>query len=279
MSICVGAFVLARAGLLDDRPATTHWAYCDEFADLFPAVKLDPAALYVDDGDVLTSAGLSAGFDLCLHIARRELGVSPAAELARWNVTPPHRSGGQAQYIPDPLAGGSFQGGLAATLAWVTRDPAVAPDVSAMAAHALMSERTFIRRFKQEVGTTPRRWLDAQHTVRARELLETRTCQSKWWPSGPVSAVSPHCGRICVPRPVRPRRTIDDRYAVDVCSPVPLGCEVGMTRQRGARAFRPRTGFRGDGLESCSIPINTRRERLRKSAKILAGSKATPPGR
>ncbi|WP_338769635.1 helix-turn-helix domain-containing protein [Nocardia vulneris] len=173
VSICVGAFVLARAGLLDDRPATTHWAYCDEFADLFPAVKLDPAALYVDDGDVLTSAGLSAGFDLCLHIARRELGASPAAELARWNVTPPHRSGGQAQYIPDPLAGGSFQGGLAATLAWVTRDPAVAPDVSAMAAHALMSERTFIRRFKQEVGTTPRRWLDAQHTVRARELLET----------------------------------------------------------------------------------------------------------
>ncbi|KAA8890313.1 helix-turn-helix domain-containing protein [Nocardia colli] len=173
VSICVGAFVLARAGLLDGRPATTHWAYCDEFADLFPAVELDPTALYVDDGDVLTSAGLSAGLDLCLHIARRELGASPAAELARWNVTPPHRAGGQAQYIPDALAGSGFHGALAATMAWATQNPAAAPDVSALAAHALMSERTFIRRFKAEVGSTPRRWLDAQHTVRARELLET----------------------------------------------------------------------------------------------------------
>ncbi|MFI9405332.1 GlxA family transcriptional regulator [Nocardia sp. NPDC052316] len=173
VSICVGAFVLARAGLLDGRPATTHWAYCDEFADLFPAVELDPSALYVDDGDVLTSAGLSAGLDLCLHIARRELGASRAADLARWNVTPPHRAGGQAQYIPDALADNGFHGGLAATMAWAARNPIAAPDVSALAAHALMSERTFIRRFKAEVGTTPRRWLDAQHTMRARELLET----------------------------------------------------------------------------------------------------------
>ncbi|WP_458690524.1 GlxA family transcriptional regulator [Nocardia tengchongensis] len=172
VSICVGAFVLARAGLLDGRPATTHWGYCDLFADLFPAVRLDPHALYVDDGDVLTSAGLSAGLDLCLHIVRRELGASAAAELARWNVTPPHREGGQAQYIPDsrtrPVADG-----IAATLAWAAADPAAAKDVSALAKHALMSERTFIRRFKTEVGTTPRRWLEAQRTARARELLES----------------------------------------------------------------------------------------------------------
>ncbi|MFB7876911.1 GlxA family transcriptional regulator [Nocardia sp. NPDC056064] len=172
-SICIGAFVLAQAGLLDDRPATTHWAYCDEFAQLFPAVKLDPAALYIDDGDILTSAGLSAGLDLCLHIARRELGASAAAELARWNVVPPHREGGQAQYIPQAMSGTDPRGGLAATLAWAVANPAAAQDVSALAAHALMSERTFIRRFKAEVGTTPRAWLDAQRVGAARELLET----------------------------------------------------------------------------------------------------------
>ncbi|MFE7742970.1 GlxA family transcriptional regulator [Nocardia sp. NPDC057455] len=175
VSICVGAFILAEAGLLDGRPATTHWAYCGEFAELYPAVKLDPTALYVDDGDVLTSAGLSAGFDLCLHIVRRELGAHAAAELARWNVTAPHREGGQAQYVPDRPGAAAAGGGLAATLAWAVAEPAAAVDVSALAAHALMSERTFIRRFKAEVGTTPRRWLDAQRTARARELLET-TC-------------------------------------------------------------------------------------------------------
>ncbi|MET9024889.1 helix-turn-helix domain-containing protein [Nocardia sp. NPDC004168] len=172
VSICVGAFVLAEAGLLDGRRVTTHWAYCDEFAELYPAVRLDPTALYVDDGDVLTSAGLSAGLDLCLHIVRRELGAHAAAELARWNVTAPHREGGQAQYIPDAPAART-EGGLAATMAWAVAEPAVAVDVSALAAHALMSERTFIRRFKAQVGTTPRRWLDAQRTARARELLET----------------------------------------------------------------------------------------------------------
>ncbi|WP_280243817.1 GlxA family transcriptional regulator [Nocardia abscessus] len=173
VSICVGAFILAEAGLLDGRPATTHWAYCGEFAQLYPAVRLDPTALYVDDCDVLTSAGLSAGLDLCLHIVRRELGAHAAAELARWNVTAPHREGGQAQYVPNAPGIAATDGGLAATLAWAVAEPAAAADVSALAAHALMSERTFIRRFKAEVGTTPRRWLDAQRTARARELLET----------------------------------------------------------------------------------------------------------
>ncbi len=173
VSICIGAFILAEAGLLDGRPATTHWAYCDEFAARYPAVKLDPTALYVDDGDVLTSAGLSAGLDLCLHLVRRELGARAAAELARWNVTAPHREGGQAQYIPDHSSAHEVASGLAATLAWAIAEPEAAVDVSALAAHALMSERTFIRRFKAEVGITPRRWLDAQRTTRARELLET----------------------------------------------------------------------------------------------------------
>ncbi|MFI6171162.1 GlxA family transcriptional regulator [Nocardia sp. NPDC051052] len=212
VSICVGAFVLGWAGLLDGRPATTHWAYCDEFTVLFPAVKLDPTALYVDDGEVLTSAGLSAGLDLCLHIARRELGAGPAAELARWNVTPPHRAGGQAQYIPDALPSSGFHGGLAATMAWAVRHPAAAPDVSALAAHALMSERTFIRRFKAEVGTTPRRWLDAQHTGRARELLETTdlpievvAAQSGF---GSVTALRTHLRAATGTTPVDYRRSL-----------------------------------------------------------------------
>ncbi|QIS16634.1 GlxA family transcriptional regulator [Nocardia arthritidis] len=173
VSICIGAYVLAEAGLLDGRPATTHWAFCDDFAARYPAVRLDPGALYVDDGDVLTSAGLSAGWDLCLHIVRKELGAAIAAELARWNVRPPHREGGQAQYLPNPRQRNDIHDSLAPTLAWAAADPAVELAVPDLARHALMSERTFIRKFKAEVGTTPRRWLDAQRAARARELLET----------------------------------------------------------------------------------------------------------
>lgn len=176
VSICIGAYVLAAAGLLDGRPATTHWAFCDDFARQFPAVEVDPRALYVDDGDVLTSAGLSGGWDLCLHIVRRELGAAVAAELARWNVRPSYREGSQAQYIPpaprDPESG-VLSGRLAATLEWAAANPAADLAVPALARHALMSERTFIRRFKDAVGTTPGRWLAAQRAARARELLET----------------------------------------------------------------------------------------------------------
>ncbi|MFC8044886.1 GlxA family transcriptional regulator [Nocardia sp. NPDC057353] len=173
VSICVGAFVLAHAGLLDGRRATTHWGYCAEFARMFPAVRLEPEALYVDDGAVLSSAGLAAGLDLCLHLVRRELGAQAAADLARWNVTPPHREGGQAQYIPAAPPPRTEAGALAATLSWAAANPAAVPDVPALAAHALMSERTFARRFAALVGGTPRRWLDAQRTLRARQLLET----------------------------------------------------------------------------------------------------------
>ncbi|GAA5069146.1 helix-turn-helix domain-containing protein [Nocardia callitridis] len=172
VSICVGAYVLAAAGLLDGRPATTHWAFCEDLARRFPAVRVDPGALYVDDGDVLTSAGLSAGWDLCLHIVRRELGAAVAADVARWNVRPPHREGGQAQYIPAVRRDGHGSS-LAATLSWAAAAPAPDLAVADLAKHALMSERTFIRRFKAEVGTTPGRWLDSQRAVRARELLET----------------------------------------------------------------------------------------------------------
>ena len=106
MSICTGAFVLAHAGLLDGRRATTHWAFADQLAREFPAIEVDPDILYVDDGDVLTSAGLSAGLDLCLHVVRGDRGADAATAIARWNVVAPHRDGGQAQYIDRPVPGG-----------------------------------------------------------------------------------------------------------------------------------------------------------------------------
>jgi transcriptional regulator GlxA family with amidase domain len=171
MSICTGAFILAEAGLLDGRPATTHWGYCADLAARFPRVRVDPDVLYVDDGDVLTSAGLSAGMDLCLHVVRQELGAEVANGIARWNVVPPHREGGQAQFIQTPVPDAP-DGGLGATLSWAQahlRDPL---DVAALARHAHMSERTFARRFRAETGLTPKQWLLTQRVLHARRLLE-----------------------------------------------------------------------------------------------------------
>ena len=171
MSICTGAFAVAHAGLLDGRRATTHWAYCARLAERFPAVRVEPDVLYVDDGDVLTSAGLAAGMDLCLHVVRSAQGVEAANALARWNVVPPHREGGQAQFIEAPVTDGD--GGLAGTRAWALERLAEPLDVAALARHAHMSERTFARRFKVETGETPKRWLLAQRVQHARRLLET----------------------------------------------------------------------------------------------------------
>lgn len=176
MSICVGAFVLGQAGLLDGRPATTHWNWCDDLAALHPQVEVRPDVLYVDDGDILTSAGLAAGLDLCLHLVRREAGAAAATRLASWNVVAPHREGGQAQFIapparPDP--GGASGSGLGPTLAWAHDHLHEPLTLARLAREACMSERTFSRRFRAEVGVAPKRWLLAQRVGRARELLET----------------------------------------------------------------------------------------------------------
>lgn len=173
-SVCIGAFVLAHAGLLDGRRATTHWAYCDELARAFPAVDVDPEPLYVDEGDILTSAGLAAGLDLCLHLVRRERGAAAAARLARWNVLAPHREGGQAQFIPTPVAPPT-SGTLGPTLEWACRHLDEPLPIARLAAHAQVSERTLIRRFRSDLGTTPKHWLRDQRIARARELLETTT--------------------------------------------------------------------------------------------------------
>jgi transcriptional regulator GlxA family with amidase domain len=172
MSICTGAFVLAAAGLLDGRPATTHWAHAERFQARYPNVKLDPDVLFVDDGDLLTSAGVAAGLDLCLHVVRRDHGSEVANRAARRCVVPPWRDGGQSQYIerPVPSTGDST---TAPTRAWVLANLDRPVDLAALARRAQMSVRTFTRRFREETGMSPGRWLVLQRVEHARRLLET----------------------------------------------------------------------------------------------------------
>lgn len=171
-SICTGAFVLAAAGVLDGRKATTHWGAAEEFRRLYPHVELDPRVLYVDHGDVLTSAGLSAGVDLCLHLIRQTHGADVANHVARQMVMPPWRDGGQAQFIEAPMPNAVDQSTSAAR-AWALghlADRIALPD---LAARARMSVRTFNRRFRSETGLTPGTWLVQQRLRHAQRLLET----------------------------------------------------------------------------------------------------------
>jgi transcriptional regulator GlxA family with amidase domain len=170
LSVCTGAFALARAGLLDGRRATTHWAWAAEMAARFPAVEVDAEALFVDEGAVLTSAGLSAGIDLSLHVIREDFGAAAGELVARHMVAPPHRDGGQAQFFKPvaSIAGGSLE----STRRWIGDRLEQPLDVAAMAAHAGVSPRTFARRFREETGTTPLQWLLSQRVLEARRLLE-----------------------------------------------------------------------------------------------------------
>lgn len=172
MSICTGAFVLGAAGLLDGRKATTHWAHAEQFRKLYPRVSLDEEVLFVDDGDVLTSAGLAAGVDLCLHVLRLDHGSEVANHAARYCVVPPWRDGGQSQYIESPLPPQGV-GTTAATRQWALERMAEPLTLAELAAHARMSERTFSRRFRAETGLPPRAWLTQQRVRRARHLLES----------------------------------------------------------------------------------------------------------
>jgi transcriptional regulator GlxA family with amidase domain len=170
-SICTGAFALAAAGLLDGRRATTHWRWAERLARAYPAVQVEPNVLYVDEGSILTSAGVAAGIDLCLHILRRDHGAEAANEVARQTVVAPHRGGGQAQFIERPVAA-SEQLGLAPTRAWALERLEQPLTVTQLARHAHCSARTFARRFRVETGTTPLQWLLEQRIAHARRLLE-----------------------------------------------------------------------------------------------------------
>lgn len=171
MSVCSGAFVLAAAGLLDGRRATTHWRYAAALAERYPLVDVDPNVLYVDAGPVLTSAGTAAGIDLCLHLVRSEHGAAVANAVARRMVVPPHRDGGQAQFVeaPVPLP---RRDDLADVLSWAVSHLDSPLSVETLAARALMSPRTFARRFKAATGATPYAWLLHQRTLLAQRLLE-----------------------------------------------------------------------------------------------------------
>ena len=171
VSQCTGAFVVAEAGLLDGRRATTHWRYAGELAARYPRVQVDPMVLYVDNGQVITGAGTAAGVDTLLHVVRREWGAAAANALAREMVVPPHRDGGQAQFIDTPVAE-CEDDLLGAVLEWASAHLAEEISVDVLARRALMSPRTFARRFKATTGTTPHAWLLAQRLAAAEALLE-----------------------------------------------------------------------------------------------------------
>lgn len=173
VGLCVGAFVLAEAGLLDGRPATTHWALVPTFARRYPQVELRPDVLYVDDGDVLTSAGTAAGIDCCLHLLRTDHGAEVANHMARRMVVAPHRQGGQAQYVEQLLPASGADHRLADVLAWVQKHLNRPHSLDELAHRALLSRRTFTRHFRQVTGTTVGQWLLNQRLALAQRQLES----------------------------------------------------------------------------------------------------------
>ena len=171
LSVCSGVFVLGAAGLLDGRRCTAHWINTEELAELYPDAKIDPDVLFVDDGDLISSAGTAAGIDACLHLVRRELGSAVATRIARRMVVPPQRDGGQQQYVDLPVPECSSES-LQPVLTWMLENITVEHPVSSLARRAAMSDRTFARRFVAETGTTPHKWLSMQRVLHARSLLE-----------------------------------------------------------------------------------------------------------
>lgn len=220
-SICSGAFVLAAAGLLDGRRATVHWMHASLLAGRYPAVTVDPAVLYVDDGDILTSAGTAAGLDLCLHIVRLDFGADVANLLARRLVIPPHRPGGQAQYAEAPVPR-QDDDGLAPLLHWAVEHLDQPLSIADLASHQHLTPRTLIRRFRAATGTSPIQWLLAQRVQRARWLLEST--------DDPLGSIAARCGlgtevnlrhhftRLVGVAPTQYRRAFKNR-------PSPIGAE------------------------------------------------------
>jgi AraC family transcriptional regulator, transcriptional activator FtrA len=173
LSLCTGAFVLAAAGLLDGHTATTHWSECADLARSYPRVRVDPKVLYVDEGNLLTSAGSAASLDLCLHVVQRDHGTETATRVARDLVVPLHRPGGQAQYIEAPMPEPASADLFGDTLTWLREHLAEPVTVGDLAERAAMSSRTFARRFLARTGTTPLQWMLAERIRLAQRLLET----------------------------------------------------------------------------------------------------------
>jgi AraC family transcriptional activator FtrA len=185
VSICSGVFVIAATGLLDGKRATTHWRYTEDLARRYPKIQIEPDVLYVDEGSILTSAGSAAGIDLGLHIIRRDFGTLAANQVARRLVMPPHREGGQAQYIERPV-GDEGSPWLAKLLEWVERHLADELTTDRLARQVHVSKRTLARRFPETTGMSPAEWVAGLRIARAKELLETTAL--------PVERVAERCG-------------------------------------------------------------------------------------
>ncbi|HUB91663.1 MAG TPA: helix-turn-helix domain-containing protein [Dyella sp.] len=186
VGLCLGAFVLAEAGVLDGKLATTHWRWTELFKQRFPDVRLDPNVLYVDQGNVVTSAGTAAGIDCCLHVVRRQYGAEITNRIARTLVVPPHRQGSQAQYIEQPVLTQATDTPLTKTLNWAARHLDQTHTLDSLAARALMSRRSFTRHFRQHTGTTVGRWLLSQRLSLALRMLETT--------DQPIERIAEHAG-------------------------------------------------------------------------------------
>ncbi|MBI3212849.1 MAG: helix-turn-helix domain-containing protein [Mycobacterium sp.] len=171
LTVCSGVFVVGAAGLLDGRAVTTHWMHADELAGMYPTANVDRNVLFVDDGNLITSAGTAAGIDACLHLVRRELGSAVTNVIARRMVVPPQRDGGQRQYIDQPIPA-RYSEGFAPQLDWILQNLDQPHTVTSLAKRAAMSGRTFARRFVEETGTTPMQWVTDQRVLYARRLLE-----------------------------------------------------------------------------------------------------------
>ncbi|GFE62275.1 GlxA family transcriptional regulator [Geobacter sp. AOG2] len=186
VGLCLGTFVLAAAGLLDNRPATTHWGWSDDLARRYPRIAVKPDVLYVDDGDVITSAGVAAGIDCCLHILRKLHGAEAAVRVARRMVVPPHRQGGQAQYIEMPIRGHAAEDKFSRNLEWLLGHLDRPYTIDTLAEHFVMSRRSFTRHFRNITGTTVGVWLLHQRLALAQRLLETT--------SAPITVVAQQAG-------------------------------------------------------------------------------------
>ncbi len=216
LSICSGAFALAQAGVLDGRRATTHWLHTARLAARYPRTTVDADVLYVQDGKVVTSAGTSAGVDAALHIVRQEFGAGQANVIARRMVVPPQRDGGQAQFIQSPV-GGDRVDSFAAVAEWMLENLAENLPVEQLARKALMSPRTFARRFRADMGTTPTAWLNRQRIIRAQQLLEQTSRPIEFIAAetgfGTASVMRHHFVKVLRTSPTAYRRTFGERLA------------------------------------------------------------------
>jgi AraC family transcriptional regulator, transcriptional activator FtrA len=210
--VCTGAFLLGQAGLLDGRRATTHWMWSGDLARRFPAVEVDRDVLFVDGGDgIFTSAGTAAGIDLCLHLVRLDHGAAVANAVARRMVVPPQRDGGQAQFVAAPVPDDCEDDAIGRTMAWAVERVDQSLGVDDLAREAIMSPRTFARRFRAVTGTTPMQWLLRQRVLHAQRLLETtdlpveRVAERSGF--GTPAALRVHFRRVAGTSPLAYRRT------------------------------------------------------------------------